>query len=106
MTVSCKTLTTLCCHLPPIDRLSIDSTLMWSLGSADVSLLVPVRANGYVTTLAEAKAADSRLELNDVYTNKGALAKLSDGSCKIAYKVAKVDLMVGKSTSYHLLPRT
>ena len=63
---------------------------MWSLGSADIFLLVPVQANGYVTSLAEAKAADSRVELNDVYTNEGALVKLSDGSCKIAYKVAKV----------------
>ena len=53
MTVSFKTLTCFwslaCFHLPPIDRLSIDSTFMWSLGTADVSLLVPVRANGYAT---------------------------------------------------------
>ena len=59
---------------------------MWSLGSADVSL---VRAIGYGPTLAEIKAADSMMELNDVYTNEGALVKLSDGSFKIAYKVAK-----------------
>ena len=63
---------------------------MWSLGSADVSLLVPVRADSYATSIAEAKAADSRGELNVVYINDGALVKLSDGACKIAYKVAKV----------------
>ena len=52
--------------------------------------MLPVRANGYEATLAEIKTADSRVELNDIYTNEGALVRLSDGSFEVAYTMAKV----------------
>ena len=61
---------------------------MWPNDSSTVSL-VPMRAEGYPHTLAEVKAAVSRVQLNDVYVNEGALVKLLDGSFKVAHKVSK-----------------
>ena len=60
---------------------------MWPNDSSTVSL-VPMRAEGYPHTLVEVKAAVGRVQLNDVYVNEGALVKLSDGSFKVAHKVA------------------
>ena len=78
---------------------------MWPNDSSTVSL-VPMRAEGYPHTLAEVKAAVSRVQLNDVYVNEGALVKLLDGSFKVAHTVTKIWEGLFQKRDADPLPRT
>ena len=74
--------------MPPNDRLSLDPDIdVVSRYVRQMFLWFQCERVGYGATLAEIKAADPRVELNDVYTNEGALVKWSDSSFKVTYNV-------------------